>query len=165
MAAHCVFHTLSPSPPPWALFEQGFAEQKNLSPAGTSQIWLLCLRKQCPSIKVTLHSSELGELVINNTKNPSQQGPRVKFLITKNSYHKLLLLCKLKSVEKEPPQGGWSLFSGEQFSLSGNRGKVFRSPIKEVAALWCLRDLILLENWAWSYWWSSILQKNCGSGA
>lgn len=35
IAAHCVFHTLSPSPLPRALFEQGFAEQKNLSPAGT----------------------------------------------------------------------------------------------------------------------------------
>lgn len=51
-----------------------------------------------------------------------------------------------------------------EFSPSGNSGEVFRSPIKEVAALWCFSDLMLLENQAWLQY-IGILQKNCGSGA
>lgn len=112
MVTHCALPILSHSPLSWALLEQSFAEQSNLFPAEATELRLFC---QHLTTTVTVHSSERGELT--RPKNSSQQGPRDKFLIPKNSFHTPPLPCKFRTAKKEPPQGKWSWFSGQHGSL------------------------------------------------
>ena len=76
LVTHCAFPTLLPPPLPRALCEQSFPEQRNLSPAGASQIRPFSPKETVLKHTVIFHNSEPGKLAIDNTEKPKPAGTK-----------------------------------------------------------------------------------------